>query len=323
MKNKTCSRPFVLALMLGLWCTSATAQPDSTKIKILSAINKEVWTAYAEAWASGSLKTFADLYTEDMIRASGGQYPGLQERNEFVIRNRDNFGRSKASKIRMGLEVRFNERIPYDNTCVERGVMHYVALNEKGERFDNYARFHVLLRKVDEKWKIAYHFDSDENLSLGFDDWDAAFAPDNWTVLARRTADDALAIRTLQRQYTEAWLKGDENTILSLFETNARIAPSGFSPVDGIDNIRKFWFPADGARTKVNRFECEPIQVSFNKDVAICTQATLLDWSATFNNTSIARVQAGITTTIYRRQPDGQWKIWQQMWADTNVSDKK
>jgi ketosteroid isomerase-like protein len=316
------------ALILFVFCAciclpAVQAQiSDSAAVAILKAINRDIWSPFSNAWKNNDVKAYMAIHDEDLIRSSGGQYPGIKNFVEYASRYRENFGMNKVDKNLVSIEFRFIERIPGETTASERGIFHTTKTTAKGEVFDYYGKFHVFHRKKNGVWRILIDYDSDENMSIGRDDWGAAFGQEDWDILNPQHKNDALTIHSMQQQYAQAWLKNEENTILSMFETGARIAPGGMCPVDSIQNIQKFWFPVDGSRTQIHRFEIETIHLNIHKDIAVSTQTTLLDWSYNNGKIKMARLQNGITTTIYRRQKDGQWKIWQQMWTEIGVTDK-
>ncbi|MBL7825400.1 MAG: DUF4440 domain-containing protein [Saprospiraceae bacterium] len=135
-------------------------------------------------------------------------------------------------------------------------------------------------------------------------------------------AKEDKAIRTIQQQYVDAWLKGDEIGVLSLFEPAARITPSGMAPIDSLVNIGAFWFPKDGSTTTIHAFENEILSLEFDGDMAFTAQKTKLDWSYQKGALKMDKVQKGFAHTVYRRQSNGAWKIWRQTWTDVWSSPK-
>lgn len=127
---------------------------------------------------------------------------------------------------------------------------------------------------------------------------------------------DEKEIRKINDDYTSAWLKGDEKGVLSLFEEGARIQPSSLCPIDSLPNIKAFWFPADGSVTTIDRFTNDISYLKIDSSIAYATHESILDWSYQKDTSRMKVAQKGIATTLYRKQPDGHWKIWRQMWSD-------
>lgn len=135
-------------------------------------------------------------------------------------------------------------------------------------------------------------------------------------------ADDASELRRINEAYLEAWLSDDASGVLALFEAEARISPSSLCPIEGLEEMGAFWFPDDGSVTTIHRFEAEDLSASVLGDLAVTTQKTVLEWSYEKGDTRMGRVQEGIDTTVFRRQPDGGWKIWRKMWTDVAVRER-
>ena len=103
---------------------------------------------------------------------------------------------------------------------------------------------------------------------------------------------------------------------MGLLEENARIQPNSLKPVEGKNQIRKFWFPRDSSKTTVNDFQTELISLKILDTLAVSTHTSTLDWTYKKDTLSFGMLQKGINTTIYRKQMDGTWKIWRSMWSD-------
>jgi ketosteroid isomerase-like protein len=93
-------------------------------------------------------------------------------------------------------------------------------------------------------------------------------------------------------------------------------------PIEGIEAIRLFWFPEDGSVTTVHRYEAENLGARLFEDLGVTTEKTLLEWSYEKGDTRMGRIQEGVQTTVFRRQPDGGWKIWRKMWTDLAARDR-
>ena len=128
--------------------------------------------------------------------------------------------------------------------------------------------------------------------------------------------EDEKIILAIHENYVEGWKKMNEERVMALFEDNSRIQPNSLTPIEGKDKIREFWFPKDGSVTTINTFETEPLGIKVMDTLAITTHRSYLDWSYKKDTVTFGMVQKGISTTVYRKQPDKTWKIWRQMWTD-------
>lgn len=110
---------------------------------------------------------------------------------------------------------------------------------------------------------------------------------------------------------------------MSLFEDAGSITPSGMKCLKGKDEIRRFWFPQDGSVTTIERFTNEIVYLKQSADVIVVTANSRLSWSYRLGETSLARDQEGFALTFLRRQADGSWKIWKQIWSDLWSRDRQ
>lgn len=127
---------------------------------------------------------------------------------------------------------------------------------------------------------------------------------------------DEAACRDVLKKYVTAWLKNDSTALLALFEEKARLAPNGMCPVNGLAEIRQFWFPNDSSTTVIHQFENEIVEISGDGDLAFCAHKTWLDWSYFKNDQKMGKEQRGWATVVFKKQPSGEWKIWRQTWTD-------
>jgi ketosteroid isomerase-like protein len=134
---------------------------------------------------------------------------------------------------------------------------------------------------------------------------------------------DAEKIKKVNADYVEHWLDGDKTGVLSLFEKDAVLSPSGMAPVKGIQAIEQFWFPDDSSITTIHKFTNEIKNLEIEKDIAYSTQKSFLSWSYRKRGTLIKKDQWGVEVTVYRKQSDQSWKIWRQLWTDLKVVDRK
>lgn len=127
-----------------------------------------------------------------------------------------------------------------------------------------------------------------------------------------QTADDSIAIRQVVQNFTESWLRGDEPGVLSLCEESTRVSPGSQCPIDSLHNLRKFWFPKDGSTTVIHRFDFEILSMHFDGDRAFTTQKMRLVWSYSKGETRLHKDQLCTGAMVFRKQPEGAWKIWRE-----------
>jgi ketosteroid isomerase-like protein len=143
-------------------------------------INHDIWTPFAEAYASNDADKYLALHTKDFIRANGDD-----KSSDDLTGYRDHIERSFARSSREGgrttIEFRFFERIASANTASERGIYKYSYFPKEGDPNIGYGKFHVVLRKEAGVWKIVMDYDSSEGGKVGEVDFNAAMAVDDFS----------------------------------------------------------------------------------------------------------------------------------------------
>lgn len=135
-------------------------------------------------------------------------------------------------------------------------------------------------------------------------------------------AGDEQAVRAINQNYVSAWLSNDADKIMNLFEENASITPGGSGIYKGKDKIRSFWFPQDGSVTTIDKFSNDIVFLKHTGDVIVATTNSKLSWTYHKGDTSFGKDQEGYALTFYRRQSDGTWRIWKQIWSDVWSKDR-
>ncbi len=151
---------------------------DSANLQRLREINRDIWTPFSEAYATGDAERYVGLHTADFIRATGGKWAGVRNLDEYGADARSSFAKNKENGHSTEIAFTFFERAAGPETASERGIYRYTDIAKDGERSAFYGRFHVFLRKVDGTWKIAVDYDSDEDGSIGAGDFVAGLPPD-------------------------------------------------------------------------------------------------------------------------------------------------
>ncbi len=128
-------------------------------------------------------------------------------------------------------------------------------------------------------------------------------------------AADSAAIRTTQTAYMSAWLRDDTTGVLATLDSTAVLLPPRQLAVIGHEKIRAFWWPQDGSRTKITRFDWTVDEVGGTKQVAYTRGTSSLSW--TYDKDTVHQVASSKSTnlTLLRRAADGRWLITHQMWS--------
>lgn len=126
---------------------------------------------------------------------------------------------------------------------------------------------------------------------------------------------DEEAIQKLRRTYVNGWLANDSETVLSIFEEDAVIVPSGLSPIKNISNIEKYWFPNDSSVNTIHSYEIELMELRGTDSMAFTLEKGILNFSYEKGDFSMTKTSTSHASTVYKKNQNGNWKIISRMWT--------
>lgn len=138
-------------------------------------LNKDIWSPFSEAYATGDADKYLSLHSADFVRASrnGEHTTDLNGYAKGVLRS---FNRNAINGGRTTIEFHFFERFASDITASERGIYKYTYYPLSGSPTSGYGEFHVVSRKENGVWKILMDYDSDENGTIDEADFESGWA---------------------------------------------------------------------------------------------------------------------------------------------------
>ena len=142
--------PFIL-----LWIVFPFFAQNITNPDLAHEVDQQVWEPFKASYANGDAITFNNLHTEGILRISKN---GIQKGEEYKASNTKWF--SKSNRRPRTIDFVFEHRIYSKNTAYEIGYYKIVYNGE--EEKASYARFTVLLKKQNGKWRIAQDWDTHE-----------------------------------------------------------------------------------------------------------------------------------------------------------------
>ena len=150
---------------------------NSQSTENLKAINT-VWAKFYKAFETLDYTLMAEIHTKDLVRVSGGKR--ILGYDSYIKGYESSFKNSKETDQTSNIYLRFFERINNDSTASERGV--YKLVRNKGTEKEQayYGQFHVIFKKINGEWKITMDYDSSEGETIGEDDYEKAYAIDNF-----------------------------------------------------------------------------------------------------------------------------------------------
>ena len=151
-------RHIILLLIAFLSFQIANAQSDSLQKQI----NEQVWKPFISSFISGNDEDFKAVHSKDVIRVSqdSKQVFGY---DQYFKKMPDSI-KVKWGRWKKNIELRFIQRIAANGKAFEVGYYKTTSTDTtKGETRTGYGKFHVLLRKETNIWKILMDEDASEN----------------------------------------------------------------------------------------------------------------------------------------------------------------
>jgi len=136
----------------------AYAQSDSLQKQI----NEQVWKPFISTFNSGDDEGFKAVHSKDVIRVSQDSKQILGY-DQYFKKMPDSI-KAKWHKWKKNIELRFIQRIAADGKAFEVGYYKTKSTDTtNGETRTGFGKFHVLLRKENNTWKILMDEDANEN----------------------------------------------------------------------------------------------------------------------------------------------------------------
>ena len=129
------------------------------------------------------------------------------------------------------------------------------------------------------------------------------------------SSEDIARLRSIEESYVVGWLEDDTLAILSLFDREAVLMPAGLRPIVGIDEITDFWWPDDGSITDVTAYTMDVGEFRGDGHLAFTRGNAELTFTYVKDGVKTEQTNSTMYLTIYRRQPDGDWRILRRMWG--------
>ncbi len=126
-----------------------------TNEELANEVDRQIWEPFKESYKNGDAVTFNSIHTDDVLRISKR---GIRKGDAYKASNTKWL--SNPDREPRTIDFVFEHRIYSDDTAYEIGYYKVAPVREEGDI--HYARFTVLLRKEDGKWRIAQDWDTNE-----------------------------------------------------------------------------------------------------------------------------------------------------------------
>jgi ketosteroid isomerase-like protein len=128
-------------------------------------INDQVWKPFIQTFNNRDTDGFMGLHSKDVVR-SPRDAKTILNWNEYYREQKKGDSQGKISGSKRVLELRFTERIAKDELAVDVGIYKTTITRGDGKIQSFYGRFHVVLRKENNAWKILVDTDSSEGQTI-------------------------------------------------------------------------------------------------------------------------------------------------------------
>lgn len=132
-------------------------------------INQHVWRPFIQAFNDLDTEKFMSVHSKEMSRViqDGNLIYGY---DKYRMEMKQGNEQAKKAKQKRTLELRFIQRIAADGKAFEVGYYRFSSIQTDGSARSGYGKFHVLLQKENNTWKILMDADAsdktDENVFL-------------------------------------------------------------------------------------------------------------------------------------------------------------
>jgi ketosteroid isomerase-like protein len=136
-------------------------------------INDQVWKHFTKTFSERDTKGFMAVHSKDLVRSSRDSKTVLNW-NEYNQQSEKWDQQEKNSPTQRRLELRFTERIASKDQAIDVGIYKTTYIQPDGNTRSFFGRFHVVLRKENNAWKILVDTDSSEKNTISEKDFLAA-----------------------------------------------------------------------------------------------------------------------------------------------------
>ncbi len=141
-------------LLILLFSLTVTYAQDVQFIQ--NEIDQKLWKPFTKAFESTNGIALNALYAEEVLRVTPN---GIDTENNFKKANLKRFKEYKKNGTTIQLDFWFDSRKTNASTSYEVGFYRMLLANSKGTN-TIYGQFHIVLKKIDGKWKITQDWDT-------------------------------------------------------------------------------------------------------------------------------------------------------------------
>jgi ketosteroid isomerase-like protein len=120
-------------------------------------IDTTVWKAFQDAFQALDGKALNDVYADKVLRITTD---GIDTQSKFKEANVTRFSENIKNGDRIALDFWLDSRQTNETTSYEVGFYRMAITTSGGEKNTFYGQFHIVLKNVSGRWKIAQDWDT-------------------------------------------------------------------------------------------------------------------------------------------------------------------
>ena len=170
---------YKIAMPMLVFCLMSI-HTSAQSIDVFKQINKDVWYRFYAAYDSLDHTISEEIHANDVMRIPANQSKIIDYKS-YMDGIKKSFEQAREKNETRSISLRFFERLANDTLASERGIYKFTLNDGTKDEKNYYGQFHVLLVKRDGKWKILMDYDSNENNTIGEEEFMSAFAMEDLT----------------------------------------------------------------------------------------------------------------------------------------------
>jgi ketosteroid isomerase-like protein len=157
MKNLSC------VLLLIFLSSSALFSQNAQQISELE-INEQIWKPFKDSYETHNAEVFNGLHTDNMLRINAG---GITLGPDYKANITARYNSDNQNKIT--IDFAHEHRFYNGDIGYEVGYYRVIYHIPDGRTSESYGRFHVVLKKIEGRWKITQDWDTEKVGSVHID----------------------------------------------------------------------------------------------------------------------------------------------------------
>ena len=149
------SMKFLLPFFAFCFFAQISFAQHKTDPVISAQIDQQVWKPFQAAYRNSDGEAMVNLHTDDVLRVTPW---GIKLGETYRKSTLESY--SKPDRGQRSIDFRFEHRIHEGEVGYEVGYYKVVVDQPDGTQTTSFGRFHIVLKKIEDVWKIAQDWDT-------------------------------------------------------------------------------------------------------------------------------------------------------------------